>query len=232
MFFEFPLAVLFVIFCLLFILLYIVSRQSIQQLFFVFHSIFRNDFIATSFIALIFLPGTVIHELSHFFMAIFLFLPVHKLSLLPQRRGDGLILGYVVYEKRDIVRGIIVGIAPIIVGLLFFWWLYSIHFFAKDIWQIQALKVYGMFVLSSTMFSSKQDLVDIAYVIPIILVIATIVYIFHINLFFFLSNKSFVEAMRDFMYSVSMYASISLGIHIAIIIFCKSIARLLHIHYI
>ena len=230
MYFNIPLALDVFIFIFVFLCLYIASRNSIQALYLVFHRLFHNDFIASSLIALIFFPGTVIHELSHFCMAIFLLLPVHKLSLLPQRKGNSLRLGYVLYEKKDILRGILVGIAPIIVGLLLLWWLYAIEFFHANILSIQLLKAYMMFVLTSTMFSSQQDLVDIGYLIPFIIVLVILFYIFNINILVIFQHKSFVEAIQNFMYSVTIYSSISLGIHIMTILICRSIIRLLHIH--
>lgn len=230
MFFELPFTAQVVLFCSVFVLLFVASRQSIQSLYEVFHSLIQNDFIATGIIALIYFPGTVIHELSHFLMAILLLLPVHKLSLLPQRNGDSVRLGYVLYEKKDIFRGMIVGVAPVLVGILFLWWFYTIDFFSVEFGWAPLLKGYLIFILSSTMFSSKQDLVDIGYLMPILLLVGMIGYLFNIEFLFFLKNESFVEAMSNFMYSVTIYSSISLAIHIVIILMCKSIKRLLHIH--
>ncbi len=211
------------------VVLFFVSRASIQSLYIIFHRLFRSDFIASGLIAIIFFPGTVIHELSHFLMAVFLFLPVHKLSLFPQRQGSSLRLGYVLYEKKDVIRGIVVGIAPVIVGIAILWWFYQIDFFAPGTWSITLLKMYVMFVLTSTMFSSKQDMIDIGYLVPVILLAGLCVYLFDINVLNILSNKSFVEALSNFMYPVTIYSSISLGIHVFIYIICTLFIRLLHI---
>lgn len=215
---------------LLFMALFIASRRSIQSLYILFHTIFRNNHISTGIIAVIFFPGTLIHELSHFIMAILLLHPVHKLSLFPKFRGNMLRLGYVLYEKKDVVRSLIVGIAPVIVGVGLLWWLYSINFVDSGSWAIMLFKSYIIFVLTSTMFSSKQDLIDLGYVVPMLVLASILCYLLEIPIFFFLENQSIVEAIRNFMYSVSIYAGISLIIHIVVILISKTINRLLPIH--
>ncbi len=229
MYFDLPVAILFFIFFVVLTLLYFVSRRTIQSLFLVLASI-TNESVAAGIIAIIFYPGTVIHELSHFVAAVMLLQPVHNISLIPSREGKTLRLGYVLYEKKDVIRGILVGIAPIVTGILLLWWLYTIHFFEFTKLTIHILKAYIMFVLSSTMFSSKQDLIDIWYVIPFFIIIGSLVYFFNLNIFFIFENRSLLEAIRNFMYAVTIYTCISMGIHILILMVCHSIRRLLHIY--
>ena len=62
--------------------------------------------------ALLYFPGTAVHEMSHLVMAMILNLKVRDISLLPKIRGNTIKLGTVTYEKKDVVRGLIVGIAP------------------------------------------------------------------------------------------------------------------------
>ncbi len=221
----------FLIFCALFLLLFIFSRKSIQSVFLVLRSIVRSNFIASLLISIIFFPGTVIHELSHFIMAVLLQLPVHKLSVFPELKGNSLRLGYVLYEKKDKVRSVIVGVAPLLTGIGLLWFLYTLDFFRTDFWYIQAIKGYIMFVLSSTMFSSRQDLVDVGYLVPFIVIAGLMIYLFDINVLFFLNNESIVEALRNIMYSIFVYGSIALMIHVVIFAFCRGITRLLHITY-
>lgn len=210
--------ILSALFLVLPIILFFLSRQSIQVVFRFFHGIFRNDHLAFYLIAIFFLPGTVIHELSHFFMAIILFLPIHELSIFPQKKGNYLKLGYVLYEKRDVFRGILVGVAPIIVGIGVFWWFEQVHFFTQGSWYIQLIKIYLMFVLSTSMFSSKQDLIDIGYLIPIIILFGITVYILKIDLFYILKNPLIIQKLSQFMYSVIVYIGISIALHSMIVI--------------
>ncbi len=77
----------------------------------------RSEHFTVTIFSLIFLPGVLLHELSHFCMALLLGIKMARFSLLPQVLGDGrLQLGYVEMAKSDIVRDSLVGAAPLIVG--------------------------------------------------------------------------------------------------------------------
>ena len=203
------------------ILLFFVSRVTITHLFQVLRLVFRHDKIVYSVIAFVFFPGTVIHELSHFVMAIFLFLKVRDIHVFPQWEGQYLKLGRVYYEKKDVVRSIIVGIAPIIVGLLLFWWLFSLHIFQSPNIILKVIVSWFIFILSTTMFSSKQDLIDIIYLIPVAVIIAGIIYIFQIDLSKLIPWHLLLEATAGFVYAINIYLVISLGIHVVMIAIMK-----------
>ena len=83
------LAILF----LQFVVLLLLSRQVHQKFFRLFFRLTRSKKIATWLMAILFLPGTLIHELAHFLMATVLLVPVGKLELMPEvarlRRGFG-----------------------------------------------------------------------------------------------------------------------------------------------
>ena len=217
MLYEWPLAASFFIFLFILVGLYYISKLTIKKIFDVLHLFIKSDRIVMYIISGIFLPGTIIHELSHFIMALVLLLRVHDLRIFPEMRNNGIKLGHVIYEKRDIFSGIIVGIAPLIFGISFFWWLYSINLFTHNLWYIQIVKIYIMFVISATMFSSKQDLVDIGYLIPILIIVVFCVYYFNIDIRILFSNQSLIAVLKDFMYSVTVYLGISVIIHVSLI---------------
>ena len=66
---------------------------------------------------LVFLPGVLLHELSHWFMARIIGVRTMGFSVWPKRQPDGsLRLGYVHTEKVDFVREALVGAAPLLAG--------------------------------------------------------------------------------------------------------------------
>lgn len=201
------------VFLLQLILLFFISRITITRLFQVLRLLFRREKIVYSLIGFIFFPGTVIHELSHFIMAVLLFLKVHDIHVLPEWEGHYLKLGSVYYEKRDVVRSIIVGIAPIIVGLLLFWWLFSLQIFQTENLILKIVIGWFIFILSTTMFSSKRDLIDIVYLIPVAVIVAGFIYIFQIDIAHLISWDVLLEATAGFVYAINIYLLISLGIH-------------------
>jgi hypothetical protein len=198
--------------------LFFISRTNIRYIFFLLHSFTSNKNIVYTVIATIFLPGTIIHELSHFLGAMVLLLKVHEIHIFPQWDKGYIKLGRVVYEKKDVFRSILVGIAPIIVGLLFFWWLSAISVFSIHNIYIRIVAVYIIFVVSSTMFSSKQDLVDLIYIIPVIIFAGVILYFYPQAISFVAKQSVLIDGLQKFLYDVNKYLLISLIIHTGLII--------------
>ena len=65
---------------------------------------------------IIFLPGIIVHELSHFLMAKMLGLRAGRFRVWPEVQRDSIGLGSVSVEQADAVRGSLVGAAPLITG--------------------------------------------------------------------------------------------------------------------
>jgi len=131
-------------------------------------------------LAFIFFPGTLIHELSHALMAGILLVPVHDIHLLPKLTEDGVILGSVEFEKTDPIRRSLIGIAPMIGGILVIglvvWFGRQNTILNLDlIWQIGLLLLtfYLIFTVSNTLYSSKKDLEGVW----IIVLIACVVFV-------------------------------------------------------
>lgn len=76
----------------------------------------RPDFVSLIF-SVLFLPGVVVHELSHYLMARLLGVRTGRFSITPHSLGDGrLQLGYVETAQTDIFRDALIGTAPLISG--------------------------------------------------------------------------------------------------------------------
>lgn len=166
-------------------------HYEIQALLFILTK--RIDLSLTIF-AILFLPGVMIHELSHYGMARLLNVPVGKLSLIPQPLPDGRMrLGYVETESTDFIRDALIGTAPLIAGsfvvayaglinLRFstFWTEFSITDFSASVSGLSRIVnqqdfwiwFYIIFVVSSTMFPSTTDRRGWA---PILLIIGVLV---------------------------------------------------------
>ena len=129
--------------------------------------------------SILFLPGVLLHEISHLLMAWILRVKTLRISFIPQPMPDGrLRMGYVETSSTDIFRDSFIGVAPLLSGGAFIaytsyvrfdlsiswyqliWknpgdWLGSIQRVVShpDFW----LWFYLLFIVSSTMFPSESD---------------------------------------------------------------------------
>jgi len=83
----------------------------------VFYLLTRSARLSLGLFSLLFFPGVLIHELSHFLMARLLRVRTGRFSLLPELMPDGkLRLGYVETAETDLLRDALIGVAPLITG--------------------------------------------------------------------------------------------------------------------
>jgi len=80
----------------------------------------RNMQLTLSVFSILFFPGVLLHETSHFLMAKILRVRTGKFSVIPKPMSNGrLQMGYVEVEKTDFIRDSLIGLAPLIAGTLF-----------------------------------------------------------------------------------------------------------------
>jgi hypothetical protein len=102
------------------VLLLFLQRSLHQEIQAVLLITTRHPGVTVGIFSLIFLPGVFLHEFSHFVMAKLLQVRTGKFSLLPRMMPSGYLqLGYVEAEYSDILRDSLVGVAPLISGMLF-----------------------------------------------------------------------------------------------------------------
>lgn len=130
--------------------------------------------------SLLFLPGVIIHEISHFFVAAFLGVQTGTITIFPSDFSDEgeQSLGSVQIAKSDILRSSLIGLAPLFIG--------SISIIAITSWQfpqlidsvlslegtlnqlliegrriiaepLNLIWIYLIFAISNTMFVSRSD---------------------------------------------------------------------------
>ena len=139
----------------------------------------RRIDLALAIFSILFLPGVLLHELSHYFSARLLGVPTGRISIIPQSLPDGrLRMGYVETAATDFLRDALIGVAPLIAGSIFVAYAGLVHLEFGTIWQQLSLGevssifpivsqvtdqadfwiwFYLIFVVSSTMFPSETD---------------------------------------------------------------------------
>src|SRR5688572_18738811 len=100
--------------------LVILQRLLHREIQFVFYIITRNPQLALALFSILFFPGVVLHEGSHFLMAKILGVRTGRFSVFPRPLPNGrLQMGYVETVQSDFFRDSLIGLAPLIAGTLF-----------------------------------------------------------------------------------------------------------------
>ncbi len=104
-------------FVLTLVLLMLLQRLLHREIQAIFLIISRSPEFTIALFSLLFLPGVLLHELSHYLVALVLGVRAPRFSLIPQVLPTGkLQLGYVETERTDIIRDSLIGAAPLFAG--------------------------------------------------------------------------------------------------------------------
>lgn len=193
-------AIIFLIISLFF--LYISGQILLRQLTYLVHHAGGSRRFLIVLWSLVFLPGTIIHELSHFFMAILVGARTGKIEIFPEfldidDHDDGVALGSVQTQKLNIIQGVLVGLAPFFIGLGLLVWLGSLilqSYYSLDHATL-AVQGYLFFTISNSFFPSRSDLVHVIPAAITFVVVAVILWLVGVQ-FTFSPSKNLVETIQ------------------------------------
>jgi hypothetical protein len=118
----------------------------------------RRPSLAVALFSLLFFPGVLLHELSHFVLARLLRVPTGRFSVLPRPLPDGrLQLGYVEVARSDPLRDALVGAAPLMAGGLFVAYAAVYHLHMLTLWDFLRAGTYGLFWTGLGLLPTYQD---------------------------------------------------------------------------
>lgn len=179
---EFLGLILLFIFIFELVLLSQVSKTLHHLLGRLFHQLTKSEKAAVYFLAIIFLPGTLIHELAHAITAGVLMVHVGEIELMPQIRENHLKLGSVQIGLTDPFRRSLIGVAPVLFGVslllgIAYYLTSNLSHSTSIPYLVWLLIFYLVFVITNTMFSSPKDLEGTFAVMVFILAIFTALYL-------------------------------------------------------
>jgi len=138
-----------------FILLQRGLHKELQSVFFV---ITRRVDVSIVLFSILFLPGVVLHEISHYLTAILLRVRTGRFSIIPQNLGNGRFqLGYVETEKTDIFRDSIIGIAPLISGGVVVGFIGKNQLNVTSLWETLTTLDFNLFLLAIQKILNQSD---------------------------------------------------------------------------
>lgn len=158
-----------------FTLLFFLSRKLLRTFHLFFRRLTGNQNTATEILTWLFLPGTIIHELSHFLVATILFVPTGRMEFTPIIEEERVKAATIEVAKTDPLRRALIGLGPIIVGLTILftslYWYYD-KFGAGFELPEAFLLAYIIFQITNTMYLSKEDAEGLFALVASILFIA------------------------------------------------------------
>ena len=116
--------------------LLILQRSLHRELQWVFLLATRREDIAITLFSILFFPGILLHEGSHFLMARLCGVRTGRFSLIPRPLPEGkLQLGFVETAPADWLRETLIGMAPLVSGLLFVAYVGLVQLNLSALWQ-------------------------------------------------------------------------------------------------
>lgn len=161
-----------------FIILFILSKILVQSLLSLFFNITKSKKATVILLSFLFFPGTVVHEFSHLLSAGLMLVRTGNLELTPQVTEGEIKLGSLEIEKTDIFRRSIIGIAPILVGLMVIFG--TLLYFQSTMYKnliTDVVVFYVLFEVGNTLFSSRKDLEGVieVFIVGIFMLIALVI---------------------------------------------------------
>ena len=108
--------------------------------------------------SILFFPGILLHEGSHFLTARLLGVRTGRFSVLPRSLGDGrLQLGFVETVQTDPLREALIGMAPLLAGGAFVAYAGLVQLGLLDLWSLGINEEPRMFINALTAFYAQSD---------------------------------------------------------------------------
>lgn len=218
----------FTFFFLEFFLLFFLSKLLTKSLSKIFLGITKSQTVTIHLLSFLFLPGVIVHELSHLLVAGVLFVRTGEIEFVPKITKNGVKLGSVEIATTDPIRRAIIGFAPVFVGLSIILGLVYFALDSSSIVQtiepstmlgisIRALIFYLLFVVSNTMFSSSRDLEGTIEILITLLIIFIASYIIGFRPPLSFIEKIFTEEVVGVVQQSSMFLLVPIFIDLIIL---------------
>ena len=201
--------------------LFILSKLFTKSLSMLIFKLCRSETLTIHLIAIIFFPGVLVHELSHFIFAKLLLIKTGKIDFFPKLTGNSLKLGSVSMEKANIAKRMIVGIAPVMVGMTILFlsiYLFFAIYLRNDLSFIfVALFLIGAFQITNTMFSSKKDMEGTIEILATLLIISVVLYILGVRPSISFEENAFTKNIFEAVRISTIFMSAPIAIDLVIL---------------
>lgn len=210
-----------------FIVLFITSRFLFKSIFAILYFVFHSQKVAIFLLSLFFLPGVFVHEMAHLIVAELLQVKTHGIEFMPELSGNTLKMGSVKVEQSDILRRLLIGIAPFIVGstilivslfILGNIYSYSQAFSSVTSFVVTILIGIVIFVIANTMFSSKKDVEGLVETLVVSLILCGAVYFIGLRPDVWIASLLMQPKALEAAIKIGWLLSIPVGINVFVVL--------------
>lgn len=220
------------------IILFFTSKVIFQALYVLSYKVFRNQHSATIPLFLLFFPGVIIHEISHLLIAEILFVKSYHMEIWPKVIHGRVQMGSIQIQNTDLIRRVLIGVAPIIVGVAFLssiLLIFVTNIGVQNIFSssfnifIASVVIWSVFVVTNTMFSSKRDVEGVIELFVVILFLGLVLTIFatilKIDILHPASAFLTAQAVIDKIKLIVLLLSIPVGLNTLMYILSKALIK-------
>lgn len=190
-----------ILFILEFFLLFFMAKSLINSLSNLIFRLTKSKHVTVIILSYLFLPGTIVHELAHLFIAGLLLVRTGSMDLAPKIMDNEIKFGSVDIERTDFLRRAIIGVAPVLVGMIIiFGTLFYLQSPGSKTLIIYLVSFYVIFEVGNTLFSSRKDLEGTIELLVAIIFISIALFIVKVDIarafFDFLQKKEIISFFK------------------------------------
>lgn len=219
----------FAIFSILFLFIFLLTPYINTIIYQSILLITRSKKLALTFLLILLLPGTIIHELSHFVVATLLFVKTGELTVIPKLEEGRIKAGSLKHADTDPLRRTAIGLAPMIIGLMIIYLLGELIFnfhppAGGSNFPLLIASSYLLIAISLSMFSSKKDMEVAIFVVPIIFLLILALYINGLTVSF---SSTLNQKVVEYITRLNTYLGITFVLNLIIFILLKILVVIL-----
>lgn len=191
--------------------LFFLARLLSKTLYLFFFLLTNNQNTSIHLLAYFLLAGTLVHEISHLFMAGVLGVSTGELSIIPEIEDQEVKVGTLKIAKVDPFRRTLVGLAPTLIGTTL---IVFINNFFLNLQNLTLSSVFNLFssplnlvfcylllVISLSMFSSRKDLEAIFIPLFVFFCFGLVYYLSGLKLIF---PEKFINSLNLFLQNLNL----------------------------